>query len=1406
MSTINNSKNNTIISGTANADSIWNKGDNVTINANGGNDTIRNGFEYSHTYDNSYVVINAGDGKDEIWNTDSYVTINGGAGDDSLDFSGGHIKAYGGAGNDTVNFWCAEENDSLLTNNYLDGGEGNNIINAWSGGHNFTINAGSGDDEIFSSASNSTINAGNGNNYVVISERWMNDSVVGSIENILVNTGSGRDSIETHSADNSTINTGDGNDNVWNFSQNTIINLGAGNDFAANDYWIQSNVVINGEDGNDILMSSSSYTTINGGSGKDTIYSNKDKILTNGGADNDVIISGHWGPEIIYHDTYTEEKESLDIAATILDTSEGAINISKGTIKGGKGNDTIAISSKSSMNVVQYANGDGNDVVYGYTSMDTIHITSGNYTTQISGDDVIINVGTGSVKLKNTKGIKLNIKGTYSGSSTTTTTSTLNITNSYKSPITVDSGVKNINASNRTTAVKITGNSLANSIKGGKGNNTLVGGKGNDTLTGGSGKNVFQYANGDGSDVITNYGNNDTIEITDGIYSTQTSGNDVIVKVDNGSITLKNAKGKTLNIAGNVSSKVSVASGAVTYNGHSYKLYTLGKTWDEAKTYCENLGGHLVAVNTSAEQSFVESMIRNGSKSSYWLGGYKDSSSNWHWVTNEIFGYTNWAIGEPNNGEEGEDKLMIFKNPDPKNPAAKFGDWNDLAADCAEGAWPASIYGTSSFGFICEWDTITGSPGSSSSVTLTNSNSASYTADSSIKNINASTRTAAIKIAGNSLANSIVGGSGADSLSGGGGADTLNGGKGNDTLTGGAGKDVFFFASSEGNDVITDYSATQGDLIRLGTSSISTSTSGNNVILTVGTGKVTINNAKSQKVSVVGSDSKTTVIGGTSSTTTLTVTNSDKSPVTVGSAIKTINASSRTTAVQITGNALDNTIRGGSGSSTIYGGAGNDSILSGGGDDKIFGEAGNDTIYGGRGNNSILGGDGDDRLYGDVNEDTIRGGAGNDYIYGGDSYAKDKLYGDAGNDTIYGSRSDDSLFGGDGDDKLYGSSGKDTLNGGKGNDTLSGGGGMDVFYFEANEGNDVITDYTAYSDLIRLGVSSMSTSVSGDDVILTVGTGKITVKNIKDLHVSVVGANGNTTVIGGPDTLNVTNSSRSSITAPWNTKTVDASKRTTGVRIVANSLNNTIIGGSGSDTIYGESGSDSILGNAGDDSLFGGDNPDTIRGGAGNDYISGESGNNRLFGDAGDDSVYGSGYLSGGTGNDKLFGNYTSDSLDGGDGNDSLKGAGGNDTLIGGKGNDTLTGNDGDDVFVYANGDGNDVITDYNANDDKLRITGSYSTVTSGNDVIVNVGSGSITLKNANGKKLNITKVSNYDERWFLEDDDYIDSTQLDSIMQTTDNSYSVGNVSSTELTSNLAKTTNSILNLTQNVKQSTLK
>ncbi|NVP57268.1 calcium-binding protein [Mycoplana rhizolycopersici] len=70
------------------------------------------------------------------------------------------------------------------------------------------------------------------------------------------------------------------------------------------------------------------------------------------------------------------------------------------------------------------------------------------------------------------------------------------------------------------------------------------------------------------------------------------------------------------------------------------------------------------------------------------------------------------------------------------------------------------------------------------------------------------TGSANIKATGNSLANQLHGNSGNNVIKGGGGNDTIWGHGGNDILTGGGGSDHFVFASGDGKDTITDFTAT----------------------------------------------------------------------------------------------------------------------------------------------------------------------------------------------------------------------------------------------------------------------------------------------------------------------------------------------------------------------------------------------------------------------------------------------------------------------------------------------------------------------------------------------------------------------------------------------------------------------
>ena len=99
------------------------------------------------------------------------------------------------------------------------------------------------------------------------------------------------------------------------------------------------------------------------------------------------------------------------------------------------------------------------------------------------------------------------------------------------------------------------------------------------------------------------------------------------------------------------------------YNGHSYYRSTGSATWTTARTNCSNMGGHLVTITTSGEQSFLFGLWPSG-----WIGLTDEVvEGTWRWVTGETYSYKNWNSGEPNNSGN-EDYVQFVSN----------GRWNDL--------------------------------------------------------------------------------------------------------------------------------------------------------------------------------------------------------------------------------------------------------------------------------------------------------------------------------------------------------------------------------------------------------------------------------------------------------------------------------------------------------------------------------------------------------------------------------------------------------------------------------------------------------------------------------------------------------------------------------------------------------
>ena len=327
---------------------------------------------------------------------------------------------------------------------------------------------------------------------------------------------------------------------------------------------------------------------------------------------------------------------------------------------------------------------------------------------------------------------------------------------------------------------------------------------------------------------------------------------------------------------------------------------------------------------------------------------------------------------------------------------------------------------------------------------------------------------------------------------------------------------------------------------------------------------------------------------------------------------------------------------------------------------------------------------------------TIFGGAGNDSLY---NYGnKVKIFGEAGKDYIYNYSADTvTIDGGAADDKIHTyETDHVTITGGKGNDSIQLGGydyigagtaKNTVLKYASGDGNDTIFGFDS-NDTLHITSGTYKTSVKGNDFIVTVGKQKIILKNAvgSDLEkVIIKNSKGKLDIYQDWKTKTLENA-----TVSANNVTIKAPKSGSYITNYGDKVN--FIGNAGSDTFINYGNNATISGGKGKDTIYSGGNYVSISGGAGDDEIGGTS-----------------------------IGNYS--------------------TVNGGKGNDYISMYDSyKTVIQYANGDGKDTIRGFNS-DDTIKITsGTYSaTSNSDGDVIIKVGKGSITLKNATGQNIYIT-------------------------------------------------------------------
>lgn len=114
-------------------------------------------------------------------------------------------------------------------------------------------------------------------------------------------------------------------------------------------------------------------------------------------------------------------------------------------------------------------------------------------------------------------------------------------------------------------------------------------------------------------------------------------------------------------------------------NGHYYALTPAASNWTQAEAAAIALGGHLVSINSAAEQAFIENTFLTGASAQLplWIGLSDSAVENtFVWSTGEPVTFTRWQAGQPDNAGGTEDYGTINWHR-AQSAGAAAGTWND---------------------------------------------------------------------------------------------------------------------------------------------------------------------------------------------------------------------------------------------------------------------------------------------------------------------------------------------------------------------------------------------------------------------------------------------------------------------------------------------------------------------------------------------------------------------------------------------------------------------------------------------------------------------------------------------------------------------------------------------------------
>jgi Ca2+-binding RTX toxin-like protein len=1285
----------------------------------------------------------------------------------------------GTSGNDTLTFWKGEsgplqgmEGDDMLYgsdgNDILDGGAGNDYLTGGLGNDVYVFGLGGGQDSIYNSDSSAgnmdtllfgagiaaddiTFSHGGYGGDLVLGINGTSDQVTlqnwgygdeSRIERVEFTDGTVWDAAQLQAFATAVPIIGTGaSDSLYAWAAENATLRGLGDD----DYLIgnDGNDILDGGTGNDYLSGNTGNDTylFNLGDGQDTIaeYDNNagnvDTVRFGAGitagditfsrSDNDLVLSINgtsdqlriqsWGSGDVWRIERVEFADgtvwgTADLPSQLsglpLIGTNGDDNLSgdsgNNTLNGGAGNDTL---QGGAGNDTYLFNLDGGqDRIFEYDSspgnMDTIRfgkgITADDIAFSRNGDDLVLNINGTADQLKIQSwdyGDAYRIERVEFADGTVWETADL---------------------PSQLSGLPLIGTSGNDGLYGDAGNNTLDGGAGNDFLAGSTGNDTYLFNSGGGQDTISEYdstaGNVDTVRFGAGIMA-----NDITFS--------RNGYDLVLSINGTTDQLTIQNWGYRDYYRIERVEFADGTSWDTA--YLQAQGSALPILGTINNDYLSgdagNNTLDGGAGNDYLNGG----------TGNDIYLF---------NLGSGQDTIYDYDSTAGNVDTIRFG------AGIATGDIIFSRSGN---------DLVLGINGTTDQLTISNWGA---DANSRIERVEFADGTAAqlqafmpaVLMSGTEEAdylqalageNTMLQGLGGnDTLYGNDGNDILDGGFGNDYLNGTAGNDTYLFNLGGGQDTISGYHYTAGDVdtIRFGAgiaaSDVTFRRSGNDLVLSINgtTDQLAIQNWG------YGNDYRI-----------------DR----VEFADGTVWDAAFLSAAPISGSEQDDylqawvgentSLQGLGGDDTLYGNDGNDILAGGVGNDYLNGNAGNDTYL------FNLGGGQDtisDYHYTAGDVDTIRFGAGiavSDVTFGRSGYdlvlsingTTDQLaiqnwgYGNdyridrvefadgtvwdaaqlqtfastapvsgteesnslqawAGeNATLQGLGGDDALYGNDGNDILDGGAGSDYLSGSTGNDTYIVDNAGDVIVENAGEGTDTVQASISYTlgdnleNLTLTGVAAINgTGNALDNIlignsavnVLTGGLGNDTyiIDNVGDVVIENVDE--------GADTVK----SSISCTLGANVENLILTG-TAAINGTGNGLDNVLIGNSAVNTLTGGLGDDTLDGGSGADTMIGGLGNDTYVVDNASDVVKETSALSTEI-----DTVQSSITYTLGSKLENLT--LTGTSAINGTGNSSnntLTGNSENNVLNGGTGADQLLGGLGNDTYVVDNV--NDVITEY---------------------------------------------------------------------------------------------------------------